>query len=761
MHVLTVQRFRLSIPILSLALAAACGGGGGSGGGGGGQTPVDPPAGADMTPYAATLSSIAAGSGEARVHYTLPGSGFEAALFRSTNAATVFAGTPVALSGSSLIVTGLPNGTTQFFGLGVRPTGGGSYTPSGAVLRARPSAPIYVDAAADPIGADGTTPATALNSLALGIATAIVSGGGNVWVKDGTYTAVLPSIGDDVHILGGFGPAFTLASRDPHAGNTVITGPAGGIFFDVRDNLLSAVIDGFSLEGQDISSVGVDVDDGEVELRSLTINAFNDRGIRLRSSLITDELDVVVAGCSVTRNGADGLSLLGAFDLRIHGSNFDANVQEGVELDDLAALDGTTATLLIEGSRFFGNGTDGLDADLAPPLLAPATTGAFDIEIRASRFERNGQTGLLIDHDFESIPGFSANLRIRECIARGNGSAGIHIDGDGPGAILVHGSLVSANVGDGLVVSSDRESDLAVVSSSAFTANLGAGVRTVLPNRTVALSQCILAGNQAGGVISTGMDSGTTSSLFYLQPTPSQSTRTWFDVIETDPMGGLFTNAPEEYLRVTSVSGNQLTVAGAPALMPGVPIELNDDGESLTADMVVSPVITASSVPADVTAPASLAAFAGMASVDEDYTLPVGSAGLGAGMTSGAPVDAGIFGAPIAVAPGTDVEQRRNLFYPTSSSPPPVTVLGNNQSIQIDFSRTIQAGSFDSTTVRARRTEGGPDLNIGIATSGSRLTVTAPGGGWGAGGFVIELHRGLQATDGTSMTAPVGIPYRR
>ena len=714
-----------------------------------------------MPPFVATLTSIAAGSGDARVHYTLPGSGFEAALFRSTNAATVFSSSPVALSGSSLIVSGLPNGTTQFFGLGVRPTGGGSYTPSGAVLRARPSAPIYVDAAANPVGADGMTPASAFNSIALGLLIAIIEDGGNVWVKDGTYTGNLPPLGDDIHLLGGFGAAFTLASRDPRAGNTVINGSAASIIFDVRDNLASAVIDGFSLEGQNLASVGVDVDDGEVELRSLKINAFTDRGIRLRSALITDELDIVVAGCSVTRNGADGLSLLGAFDLRIHGSNFDANVQEGVELDDLAALNGTTATLVIEGSRFFGNGTDGLDADLAPPLLAPATTGTFAIEIRASRFERNGQAGLLIDHDFESIPGFSADLLIRECITRGNRSAGIHIDGDGPGAICVHGSLVSANVGDGLLVSSDRVRDLVVVSSSAFAANLGAGVRTLLPNRTVALSHCILAGNQAGGVISSGVESGTTSSLFYLQPAPSQNTRAWFDVIETDPMGGLFTSAPEEYLRVTAVSGNELTVAGMPALMPGVPIELNDDGESLTADMVVAPIITASSVSADVTAPASLAAFAGMASVDEDYTLPVGSPGLGAGMTSGAPVDAGIFGAPIAVAPGTGVEQRPNLFYPTSSNPPPVTVLENTQSIQIDFSRTIPAGSFDSTTVRARRTEGGPDLNIGIATSGSQLTVTAPGGGWGTGGFVIELHRGLQATDGTSMSAPVAIPYRR
>ena len=753
-------RVRSTSLILSLALTAACGGGGS--GGGGGQTPVDPPAGAEMTPYVATLTSVAAGFSRARVHYTLPGTGFEAALFRSTNAATVFSSSPVPLTGSSLTVTGLSNGSTQFFGLGVRSTSGGNYTQSGAVLRALLSAPIYVDAAAAP-GGSGSSPATAYNSIVSAVLEASFFGRGNIWVKDGTYPTSLTlfPLGNRIHLLGGFGDAFTLASRDPQGGNTVLTAFAGGVLIDVQNNLQSAVVDGFRLEGQNTASVGVDVDDGEVELRSLSINAFTDRGIRLRNALTTDELDIVIAACSVTRNGADGLSLLGAFDLRIHGSNFDANIQEGVELDDLSALDGTSATLLVEGSRFFGNGTDGLDADLAPPALAPATSGSFDIEIRASRFERNGQAGLLLDHDFESIPGYSADIRIRECIARGNRGAGIQIDGDGPGTIFLHGSLVSANVGDGLVLSSDSARDVAIVSSSAFTANLGAGVRTLLANRTVALSHCILAGNEAGGVIGGSLESGTTSSLFYLQPTASQNTRSWFDVVETDPLSGLFTNAPEEYLRVTGISGNELTVDGTPALMPGVPIELNDDGKSLTATMVVSPVITSSSVLADTTAPTSLTAFASMASVDEDYTLPGGSAGLGAGMTNGPSVDAGPFGAPLASAPGTPGEVRQPHFYPASSNPPPSTILGNTQTIEIDFSRAIQANSFDATTVRARRTEGGANLNIGIATTGSRLTITAPSGGWGTEDFVIELHRDLQASDGTSMTAPVAIPYQR
>jgi len=383
------------------------------------------------------------------------------------------------------------------------------------------------------------------------------------------------------------------------------------------------------------------------------------------------------------------------------------------------------------------------------------------VEIRASRFERNGQFGLLLDHDFESIPGFTADIAVRECIASGNGSTGMQFDADGPGGLFIHGSLLSANAGDGLVVSSDNERDLVTISSSAFAGNLGAGVRTLLATRSVALSHCILAGNEAGGVLSAGTDSGTTSSIFYLQSQPTQNTRSWFDATETDPMGGMFNNAPEEYLRITAAMGNDLTAAGMPALMPGVPIELYDDGDALTANQVVTPVITASSVPSGLTLPAALAVFANMASVDEDYNLAGGSAALGQGMTNGPTRDAGIFGGPVANAPGTVEEVRRDLFYPVSSNPPPLNVISPNQSIQIDFNRTLQGGTFDSTTVRAKGTEGGSTLNIGIATNGSRLTVSAPGGGWGSQDFVIELHRGITSSNGTPLTTPIAIPYKR
>ena len=750
-----------------LALIGSCGGGGAAGGGGG-QTPVDPPSGVNDPPYVATLLSGAADdAGRARLHWALPGAGFEAALFQSTSAVSVYGGAPVAtgLSGTSTTRTGLPNGVIQFFGIGVGPIGSGTYTPSGAVLRVLPAAPIYVDAAANPVVADGMSPATAFPSLDLALELAANSGGGNVWVKDGTYTGTQLLLTGNVHLCGGFGGAFTLASREPLAGNTVVQAPTGQVLFSISATPQSTVIDGMCLDGRDISTVGVDVDDSEAELRSLKVRAFTGRGIRLRSTLglFADELDVMITGCAVTRNGADGISLSGAFDLRIYGSNFDANLQEGVDMDDLVALDGGKATLVIEGCRFFGNGTDGLDADLAQPPLTPATTGLFAIEIRASRFERNGRAGVLIDHDFEAIPGYSADTLVRECIALANGTTGIQIDADGPGAVVVHGCLISANVGDGLVVGSDTNSDVAIVSATALTGNLGAGIRTLLGVKTVATSQCIIAGNGAGGVVSTGRDSATTSSIYYLQDAAGQNVRSWFDVTVTDPLAGTFTNSPEEYLRVTARMGTDLTVAGMPALMPGVPIELNDDTESLTASRVAPPVITASSLPAGFTVPGSLTAFGNGASVIEDYQLPSGSPALGEGLTTqGGPAqDAGVFGSPVAQAPGVPEEERRELLFPVGLTPPPVTVVGANDSIAIDFSKTLSAGSVTSTTVRATTSPGGADLVIGLSTNGARITVDAPGGGWGNQDFVIELHRGLAAQDGTALTTPIALPFRR
>jgi hypothetical protein len=174
-------------------------------------------------------------------------------------------------------------------------------------------------------------------------------------------------------------------------------------------------------------------------------------------------------------------------------------------------------------------------------------------------------------------------------------------------------------------------------------------------------------------------------------------------------------------------------------------------------------VITASSVPAGFTVPGNLTAFGNGASVIEDYQLPPGSPALGEGLTTqGGPAqDAGVFGSPVVQAPGVPEEERRELLFPVGLTPPPVTVVGANDSIAIDFSKTLSAGSVTSTTVRATTNPGGANLGIGLATNGARITVDAPGGGWGNQDFVIELHRGLAAQDGTALTTPIALPFRR
>jgi len=703
-----------------------------------------------------------------RLTWTLPGAGFEAALFRSTLAANVYAGAPIqtGLAGAGTTVAGLPNGTTQFFGLGVRPAGGGAYAPAGVVLRARPGAPIYVDAAAAAGGANGGTPGTAFPTLAAGLAAANAAGGANVWLREGTYPGSLLPLGPDVHVYGGFGAAFDLATRDPAGAGTVVQGPGGAILLDVRDSVPSAVVDGIVLDGRGLSAIGVDVSEGELELRSCTVTDFADRGIRLRNTAALEELDVQIASCRVARNGADGLSLLGPFDLRVDGSAFDSNVQEGIELDDLVALAGDTATLRVEGSRFFGNGTEGLDADLGLPV--PVTgAGDFDVDVRGCRFERNGLDGCLIDHDFESAPGYSASILIRECIARGNLQAGFHVDADGPGGVTFHRDLASANGSDGFALGSETLGGLAVASVCVAMGNGVAGMRCRTGNRTLAVSHGIVAGNRSVGVAgptvaTIPVENTANSTIAHLQDVPFFLTRTQSVVVVTDPAVGVFENAPELYALATAIAGTEVTLAGAPLVDLGVPAELADDGTRFVTQAQNAAVVSLDVAPT-ATAPALFTAFApAPGSVDEDWALPIGSPALGAGMIppGDAPADAGPLGAPDAGVPGRPAAVGVEPFRPVSVSPIPSTLVANDATLQLFFDRPIAPGSVVTGVVQVVR-QGGALVTVGLSTSGERLDVLPPGGGWGGEPFNLLLHRGITAQDGTPLAAPVVVPFFR
>jgi hypothetical protein len=729
------------------------------------------------------------GPGALRIEFTPPPSAsFEVAAFVSTTRATLFTSAPrvPAAGATSLTVTSLANGVQHFIGLGIRPTSGGAYSPSGPSLTATPGNPLYVDAASSAASPDGLTPATAFPDLFTAVLTAFATVSGNplaslnVWVKAGTYgiTNTLP-VTAGVNIYGGFGANFDLDSRDRENSPTIWSVAAGQIgmaYGDQVDTNLSVIVDGVRITGNGSASIAVDTDGTDpchLELRSLVVTGMADRGLRIRNSTLTS-FDVTVIASQSSRNGSDGFNGNGPFDYSFYNCVFAENANEGLDLNDLVPEAGGVAGLAVTSSHFFGNGfgtgaqalSEGLDCTLGLPLIP--TSGSYDVSIRACSFERNALAGCLVDADFELVNGYSADIVVRECSARANGEQGFQLDLDGPLDATQHLNAfvyrvsATSNGQEGILVSSESRPGLLGVSTSALIGNVGTGLRIEGPpadlgNRTVFATHCLFAANGGGGMTSRDVPAAAVSSLAYHQPNAfDANTIQVGNVTSTDPAMLAFANAPEEYASVIARAGAVLTLAAAPTSPPGDLFELADDGSERLAASIAGAQVTLTAAPDDFRVPGLLAAFAPSASgVDEDYSLMGGSIALAAGLNG---ADAGPEGSLAPGEPGVADEIRLELFHPTHSSPELSAVLGNTTPLVLSFSKPLNGGSVNGTTVRARR--GGNTLSITLQANGSALTVNPPGAGWGTGDFRLELD-GVRAADGTELSGAVVLPIRR
>jgi hypothetical protein len=719
-------------------------------------------------------------SGEIRVDFTAPPtSDFEVAVFVSTNRTTLFSSTPnvPAANATTLNVSGLTDGIIHFVGLGIRPTTGGAYAQSGPTLDVVPGAPLYVDAAAAD-GGDGLTPATAFDDMLTAVFTGFASlltdptTPVNIWVKAGNYTitSTLP-VAAGVHIYGGFS-AFDLASRDPEATPSVWNvgaGQQGMQYGDEANTGFAAILDGIRINGNDVGAVGVDTngtDPSDLELRSVIITDMADRGIRIRG-LQDSESKVVMVNCQSSRNGADGMNGNGPFDYSVYNCVFASNVQEGMDLNDLSVETGGVANCRISSSQFFGNGAEGLDCTLGAPLFPFG--GAFEVEVRGCAFERNAATGCLIDIDFELVSGYSGSVLVRESLARGNGAHGFHFDLDGPLDLaeslsaFAYRLLATSNGEHGLYVTSETRPGFLAVSTSAFIGNALAGVRAEGQvgsdgNCAVSVSHSYFASNFTAGIVSRDIAAAASSCIFVDQPAAlDANTLSIANLSSSDIAGVQFTSAPQEYLQVLSRAGAVLTLASAPAFALDSKLELADDGTERAAASLGGSSVTLTAAPDDFGTPGLLGVFgSGDADVNEDYQLLAGSPAIGAGVGG---ADAGIFGSNAAGKAGVTDEEPRELFYVVSTAPAISATVGGNQALVVEFSRTLNGASANASTVRARR--GANSITVGgLATVGAQLTITAPGGGWGAGDFRIELD-GLTATDGTELSGSVVLPFQR
>jgi len=462
--------------------------------------------------------------------------------------------------------------------------------------------------------------------------------------------------------------------------------------------------------------------------------------------------------------------LKGAFDLGVESSRFSSNRIEGLECGGLVSHEGQAVDLVVRDSVFSGNGNEGLDCDLAPPLVTGPGGATYKVVIERSVFERNGSlgsssstAGLNLDIDFELVPGWTAEIAVRGCTARGNAGPGVRLDLDSTSATIVHRLSSSGNGGDGLLVSSESTPGVATVSSSAFFGNQGAGVRAIVGNVPVLVSHSVLGGNRGGGVVSEVVESSVVSSVAWLQPGFLSGARGHFNSVVSDPLAIPFLRVPVEFQRLSGFSGGALKVEDASTLVVGDTIEVGDDGvERAIAGFGAGQTVLVSPAPASVPLPSVFARFPSAGAVLEDLQLSAGSPAAGAGMPdpSAGFVDAGVFGSPAGGPVGREELDPPTLWFVDEILPAPGTALGSSTDLAFGFADTPPGGAtVSSQTVRVLDA-GGSAVAATVFVQNGRVVASPPPAGWPAGALLVELHTGLASTAGTALATPVVVPYQ-
>ena len=761
--------------------------------GGGGGEPVDPPPGpTDFAPLAGLVSAVA-GPGVARLEWREPRPSeketFELALYVSDDRATLY-DTPflTPLSGTSLTLSSLIDGTRLFFGLGIRPLEGGgagdpvglgaaSFVPTGPVLTATPGPVVYVDSTAPATGADGLTPETAYPDPRLAILVAgFQLGGGNVWLRAGTYENLgFVAQGAGIHVYGGFDENFDIETRDTAMDVTVLNGAPDGsgtptLMFEMQalptipiENPV-AIADGLTFAGNGQTFRGVEVTNTAAEFRSTHFRGFRGSGLRLQNSESQD-YDVVVTGSNFIANSGEGMDGDGALDIVVDGCAFLSNGTEGFDLDDWIAPPGESVSLRVTGSRFFGNGSEGMDVDLSVPFgVVDLTGGTFSIEIRGCSFERNRLDGCLLDIEYDLFPQWNAEIVVRESLARANGQAGFEFDLDGPASLITHRVVAAGNGAGGIVMGSESDPGTAIVSSSVAVGNGGPGVHAINPqigvgNRSIVVTHSILAGNGGAGLESQNQRISASSTLSHLQAVDGIEADFRASFLADIPSAELFLNAAEGFARITDAAKGVLTLEADAAFDPGAFLEIADDGTARTASQVDGPFVVVEPVPELVLPPDLLSIFASEV-VTEDYRLVSGSPAEGTGLAppGGPAVDSGVFGAPVPGVPGFTEEIRRELFHPLEVTPPASLALAPTAPIEVSFNEELDPGSVDSSSVRVVDENGAP-VSFTLGSAGSSLTLAPPVQGWPAV-IWVEILGEVRSLAGRSNVAPLAMRFQ-
>lgn len=739
------------------------------------------------------LVSAAGAPGMVRADWRAPASvalAVEAALFVSPDAARVFSTSPhpIAIGAGHALLSDLPAASELFVGLGIRQLHSEDpYVASGPLLSVCTTTPLFVDVHADPTLSDGLTPETAFDDLLLGILVAQSQGTRNVWVLEGEFPHAALPVYTGIHVLGGFTTvalpngkdplrpthkraeltsedlARLLAQRDPRSHPTRLVGAAGQVIATIETGTFGpAVLDGLSLDGAQLSVAGIDDTARAIELRSVAIERCQ-RGVKLRSSIGAGDKRILLTGVSVTQCSLEGVSVDGPFDITVEACRFAGNLNEGMDLNHLVALDGATSRLVARASFFERNGTEGMDVHLGAPLEGGLHGGAFQVAIQDCEFVDNALDGLRIDIDYETAPLWRAEIVVRGVRARSNRGAGIHLDLDARSTALVQRIASTANAGDGLLVTSESFAGMATVSASSLAGNLGAGIRASGGRFGVVASHCVIAGNRAGGCVSDLVPSVATSSVAYLQTDPWIGAVDHECAVQEHALPPPFQRFSREFARAVGVGGGALVLDALPLTGSGALVEVADDGVARVATSIAGASLVLDPPTAELALPASVAFFdarTGANEVVEDLRLTPNSVAVGAGMSPPgiAAPDAGPFASPFGGVPGRESELPAALFYLGSVEPPWTIPLAAQAELHLEFvGGTPDLASALSALFVVRPQ--GVNVPITLFVEQDVLIVAPPPDGW-HGDEVLEICAGLQSTGGRALACPVGIPLR-
>lgn len=738
-----------------------------SGGGGGASAVAQPP---DLPPIedasaASAPSLLSALPTESSLHLTwdLRDQGDQLGLFVGTDPATLFDGAPTLapLAGEGAVVDGLTTATTWFVGLAR--VDGPLPLPQGPVLRGRTGAPIHVDVAAPP-GGNGLTPDSAYNDLVTALIDSLIFGGSNLWVAGGDYPGSALPLFPGTHLYGGFAPGFDPTARDPLTSPTVLVGVPGAPVVTAEPGPATAVLDGVVLDGAGSAPTGLQAFDAPVELRGVTVLSCTGPGLRLRGDVNSPVEAALLVDVLSLGHGAEGLALQGLIQLTAFRSRFESNVQEGLDLDDLQVPEDLDLETRFDGCRFAGNGTDGLDLDMAPAGANGA--GRFRVVVERCLFERNGQTGLLLDVDFDQASGGFAELLLRGNVHRGNRGAGLILDLDGPSCATVDLARLAANGGPGLLLSSDVAPAQAVLTRSAAFANLGPGLATADGVAALLGAQVVLTGNgqaldPAGGPVALA------SSLAWAEPGDLDGARlaACLDLPDGAPVPlarlPVLTTAVDQWSQALPA---ELTLLEDPAGLSPAPtlVEVHDDGvpRSLAA-FLEGGALLIDPAPLSAEPPCAVQLYADGDDVQEDWRAPPGSPASGAGLAPPAEAapDAGALADPTAPFPGSLADDAPALLELLSVSPPLDQPLAPDQTLALTFRVAPDPARVGPHSVQVLDDQL-DDVGAVAAVVDGVLELTPPLGGWPAGPLLAALHPALTALDGAAPAASVVLPLQ-